>query len=269
MPVLGSLLRQWRGVRGKSQLDLASEAGTTPRYVSFVETGRAQPSRQMVVRLARALAVPLRERNELLLAAGFAPLYSEEPLASPMLEPVHRALQLMLDHHEPYPAIVMDRGWNVQRANRGATILFGRLFEPDPMPPDANVLRLIIEPGPVRAGVVNWDAVVLALFDRARREAVNGVFDRPTAELIAELRARDDVGRLFADQPPTSPPAPVVDVRFAVDGTELSFFSVVSTVGTPIDVTAQELRVEAFFPADDETRTNWTALAQQGSAAKR
>src|ERR671911_896594 len=147
---LGALLRRWRSVRGMSQLDLASEAGSTPPYVSFVETGRSNPSRQMVVRLARALDVPLRERNELLLAAGFAPLYTREALDSPLLQRVETALTSMLTQHEPFPAVIMDRGWNLQRANTGAARLFGRLFAPQPMPTEANVLRLMIEPGPVR-----------------------------------------------------------------------------------------------------------------------
>jgi len=257
---LGDLLRHWRSVRGKSQLDLASEARTTPRYVSFVETGRAQPSRQMVVRLARTLDVPLRERNELLLAAGFAPLYSLEPLTSPLLEQVDRALGSMLAQHEPFPAVVMDRGWNLRRTNIGAGVLFGRFFAPHPVPVDANVLRLVIEPGPVRDHIRNWAAVVPALLDRARREAVGGVVDRVTAELLGTLRARSDVSELL-DAPDIAPaPAPVVDLRFDVGGTELCFFSVVSTIGTPIDVTAQELRLEAFFPADDGTRDRWTAM---------
>src|SRR5688572_28415044 len=141
---LGDLLRHWRSVRGKSQLDLAGDAGTTPRYVSFVETGRAQPSRHMVVRLARALDVPLRERNDLLLASGFAPLYSLEPLTSPLMARVDEALTSMLAGHDPFPAVVMDRAWNLLRANDGAAQLFGRLFAPEPVPAEANVLRLVI-----------------------------------------------------------------------------------------------------------------------------
>src|SRR5262247_2445660 len=139
----GDLLRYWRGVRRKSQLDLASEAQTTPRYVSFVETGRAQPSRQMVVRLARALDVPLRERNGLLLAAGYA------PLTSPLLDRVEQALTSIMAQHEPFPAVVLDRGWWRQRANNGARTLFGHLFAPHPAPEAANMLQLMIGPGPV------------------------------------------------------------------------------------------------------------------------
>ena len=254
-------MRHWRSVRAKSQLDLASEAQTTPRYVSFVETGRAQPSRQMVVRLARALDVPLRERNDLLLAAGYAPLYSGAPLASPLLERVEQAFASMLAQHEPFPAVVLDRGWYLQRANRGAQVLFGRLFAPHPAPETANVLQLMIEPGPVRDHIRNWAAVVPALLDRAHREAIGGVLDKATAELVRGLRAQPDVSELLTEPDLSPGTAPVVDVHFDIDGTDARFFSVVSTVGTPIDVTAQELRVEAFFPADTATRDHWTTIA--------
>src|SRR5512132_3405662 len=171
---LGDLLRHWRRVRRKSQLDLAIDALTTPRYLSFVETGRAQPSRQMVVRLARALD-------------------------GPQLERVQSALAAMLARHEPFPAVVMDRGWTVLRANEGAARLFGGLLAPAPMPEPANVLRLMIEPGPVRDAVSNWDAVVPALLERARREAVGGVLDAETRELVERLRGRADVAAVLAD----------------------------------------------------------------------
>jgi transcriptional regulator with XRE-family HTH domain len=257
---LGDLLRYWRHVRGTSQLALASAAATTPRYVSFVETGRAQPTRDMVVRLARALDVPLRERNGLLLAAGYAPSYPHAELAAPELAQVSVALTAMLSRHEPFPAVVLDRGWNVLRANEGAARLFGGLLAPEPLPAPANVLRLMIEPGPVRDAVLNWDQVAPALLDRARREAVGGVLDLATAELVRELRARPDVAAAVPSVPSYGGRAtstPVLDVRFRWQNTECGFFSVVSTIGTPIDVTAQEVRVEAFFPADEATRTNW------------
>jgi transcriptional regulator with XRE-family HTH domain len=257
---IGELLRHWRRVRGKSQLDLAGDARTTARYVSFVETGRAQPSRRMVVRLARALDVPLRERNALLLAAGYAPLYPAGALDSPQLERVTAALSAMLVQHEPFPAVVMDRGWNVVRVNDGATMLFGRLHAPVPMPEPANVLALMIVPGPVRDAVRNWDVVVPALLERTRREALGGALDSDTAARVAALRARPDVAALLADAPLPFPEGPVLDVEFAVDGLDLRFFSVVSTIGTPIDVTAQELRLEAFFPSAAATRAAWSTL---------
>ena len=265
MASVGPLLKHWRGVRGTSQLALASEARTTPRYVSFVETGRAQPSRQMVVRLAKALDLPLRERNDLLLAAGFAPLYAAEPLASPAMASVERALESMLARHDPLPAVVLDRGWNLMRANRGAEVLFTQIFAPIDPPADANVLRLFIEDGPVRASVTNWEHVAPTLLTRARREAVGRVFDPATARLVDELGARDDVRRAATGVELEASAAPVIDVHFRVAGVELAFFSVVSTIGTPIDVTAQELRVESFFPADEETAARWMQLVSERS----
>ena len=256
----GDLLRHWRAVRRFSQLDLASTAETTPRYVSFVETGRSRPSRDMVLRLALALDVPLRERNGMLVAAGFAPVYPMAPLGSDQLDRVDAALSSMLEQHEPFPAVVMDRGWTVLRANAGAARLFGSLYAPEPLPEPANVLRMVIEPGPVRAAIRNWDDVVTGLLERARREAVGGVFDRATALLVQELRERPDVTALLGEPPPATAAVPVLDVRFTVEGQQVAFFSVVSTIGTPVDVTAQELRVEAFFPADEASRSAWSAL---------
>jgi transcriptional regulator with XRE-family HTH domain len=259
-PAIGTLLRYWRGVRRTSQLELAAEAMTTPRYVSFVETGRAQPSRQMVVRLARALDVPLRERNGLLLAAGYAPMYSVGSLDAPELGRVDAALTAMLEHHEPFPAVVMDRGWNVVRANAGATSLFTALLDPETIPDPANVLRLMIEPGLVQRRVANWSAVVPALLERARREAVGGVLDRDTAELVNELRGLPHVAEVLKELDSARATVPVLDVEFRIDDANLHFFSVVSTIGTPIDVTTQELRIEQFFPSDDATRAVWPAV---------
>ena len=255
---LGDLLRHWRRVRRKSQLDLAGDARTTPRYVSFVETGRSQPSRQMVIRLARALDVPLRERNGLLLAAGYAPLYEAGRLEGPDLDRVRVALGSMLSKHEPFPAVVMDRAWNVLQANDGAQRLFGGLLAPEPLPEQANVLDLMIQPGAVRDAVLNWDAVVPELLERCRREAVGGVVDPATAERLEAFRSRPDVARLIDQAVAAKSTVPVIDVAFAFGSGRLSFFSVVSTIGTPIDVTAQELRVEAFFPSDAATHQTWT-----------
>ena len=256
-------MRYWRGVRRSSQLDLASAAMTTPRYVSFVETGRAAPSREMVLRLAAALDVPLRERNGLLLTAGFAPMYPVEPLEAPQLRRVESAVSAILRRHEPFPAVVMDRSWNLLRANDGARELFTRLLVPQPVPEPANVLRLIVEPGPVRDRVVNWSAVVPALLERARREAVGGVLDADTAALVDRLRHRPEVTALLPDAS-IAVPTPVLDLQFRLGGEQLSFFSVVSTIGTPIDITTQELRVEAFFPSDKRTGDAWRRISGSG-----
>ena len=197
-----------------SQLDLAAAASTTPRYMSFVETGRSQPSREMVLRLAAALDVPLRDRNGLLVAAGFAPIYPEHDLDHPAIDRVMAALDRVLDQHAPYPAVVMNRRWDVVRVNAGAAHLFAGLCAPDPVPDPANVLRLMLEPGPVRAAVENWNEVAPSLLERARREAVGGVLDLATADLVHRLRTGPDA-KVFAAAPRSiAPLVPVIDVQF-------------------------------------------------------
>ena len=249
----GEVLRYWRGVRGKSQLDLASTAMTTPRYISFVETGRSQPSRQMVVRLARALDIPLRERNGLLARGRIRTALRRETLDAPQLARVEAALASMLDQHEPFPAVVMDRQWNVLHANAGAQRLFGGSVRAGTASRARQRLAADDRTWPGAGAVRNWDAVVPALLERAQREAVGGVLDGETAALVERLRARPDVAARLVAGDMTLPPVPVIDVWFTFGGTPLNFFSVVSTIGTPIDVTAQELRLEAFFPSDDAT----------------
>ena len=261
----GDLVRYWRRVRGLSQLDLASAAMTTPRYMSFLETGRSKASREMVLRLAAALDVPLRDRNGLLLAAGFAPLYPHHDLDDPAVERVAAAVGQILDGHDPQPAVVMDRRWDVVRTNAGAARLFGALLAPDPVPEPANVLRLMLDPGPVRASVENWDDVAPALLERARREAVGGVLDVVTADLVHELRTGPDAAT-FARLPPSiGPLVPVFDIHFRLGHEILRWFSIVSTIGTPVDVTAQELRVEAFFPSDDQTEASWRSICAEAT----
>ena len=163
--------------------------------------------------------------------------------------------------HLPYPAVVMDRRWDIARVNAGAAHLFGRLCAPEPVPDPANVLRLMLEPGPVRAAVENWDAVAPALLERARREAVGGVFDPVTADLVHRLRNGPDAAVFDAAPRSIVPLVPVIDVHFNDRGTTWRWFSVVSTIGTPVDITAQELRLEAFFPSDDETADRWREVA--------
>jgi transcriptional regulator with XRE-family HTH domain len=247
---VGDLLRQWRRQRRLSQLALALEAATTPRYVSFVESGRSQPSRAMVLRLARVLDVPLRERNRLLLAAGYAPLYPEAGLESEAAAAVREALARMLAAHEPYPAVVMDRRWNIVRTNAAAEAFFGWLLDGREVEKPPNVIRLMLDPGALRPFVRNWDAVADGLAQRIHREAVGGV---PDPELLALLEypgvPRHDVG---------ATPLPVVPVDFAKDGRSLSYFSTVTTLGTPQDAMLQEIRLESFFPADEATAaTAW------------
>jgi len=247
---VGELLRHWRGVRRLSQLALALEAETTTRHLSFIETGRSQPSRAMVLRLARVLDVPIRERNQLLLAAGYAPVYTETGLAAEDAALVAAALARMLEGHEPYPAVVMDRHWNILDRNRAAQALFGWLLrERAPGDGPGNLIRNFFDPGGLRPYVANWDEAANALLQRVHREATGGVPDAETIALLEEVLAQPGVPRPDL----TRPLLPIVPVVFSRDGRTFSYFSAVTTLGTPQDALLQELRVECLHPADEQT----------------
>ena len=250
---IGALLQYWRKARHLSQLALANEADVSPRHVCFLETGRAKPSREMVMLLATALDVPLRERNALLLAAGFAPIYTETSLTAPELGPVRAALEAILRQQEPFPAIVMNRRWDILKANDAAARFFGFLLGGRPAPSPANVLRMIFDPEGVRPYVANWRAVVGALVQRVHREAVGGVKGAETLDLLGEILAYPDVPRCLREPDLGVPLVPVIPVRFQKDGKAFDFFSTVTTLGTPQDITLQEVRIECFFPANPET----------------
>jgi transcriptional regulator with XRE-family HTH domain len=251
---VGELLAHWRRERRMSQLVLSTEAGVTPRHVSFVESGRASPSREMVLTLARALDVPLRERNQMLLAAGYAPLYRETGLDEDSMSRVRGALDRMLAYHEPYPAVVMDRHWNVLRTNDAAAAMFAWLLGgADPGDPP-NVVRLMFTG--LRPYVANWEHTGEALIQRVHREAVGGVPDPETARLLDEVLALPGIPEAWRRPDFVAVPVPLLPVALAKDGLELSYFSLVTTVGTPQDVTLQEIRVESFFPADEGTEAH-------------
>jgi len=247
----GLLLKEWRRVRRKSQLTVALEAAISPRHLSFVESGRSVPSRGMVQTLAEALDVPLRERNTLLVAAGYAPLYAENALESTDLAQVHRALTRLLEHQEPYPAVVLDRQWNVVETNRAAPKLFGLFVDLRKLPQPRNLLRSMFDPAGLRPWIANWDAVARTLLQRVFREAVAGVPDPRVLSLLEELRAYPGSPAPDAATPPAA--LPFHPVEFRKGALSLSFFSMVTTVGAPLDITAQELRIESFFPSDDAT----------------
>src|SRR5262245_58456765 len=174
---VGPLLQYWRRARSLSPLALATDAEISPRHLSFIETGRANPSREMVLLLASALDIPLRERNALLLAAGFAPAYTESNMDAPELAAVRGALDAILRQQEPFPAVVMNRTWDILRANQAATRFFGHLLGDGPTPGAGNVLRMMFHPAALRRFVANWEAVAEALVARVHREAVGGVQD--------------------------------------------------------------------------------------------
>jgi transcriptional regulator with XRE-family HTH domain len=267
MPVteLGRLLRHWRGARGKSQLDLAIDAGLSQRHLSFVESGRSVPSRETLLKIARVLDVPLRDRNALLLAAGYAPAYPESAWDAAEMGTVASALERMLRQHEPFPAVVMDRYWNVLMANDYAPRLFNCFVDMAARPKPRNLLHLMFDPAGMRPFIINWEEVAKSLFERVRRESVGHVMDVKTNELLAALSAYPEVRTDWEASSATNP-SPVIPLRFVKDGKVLSYFSMVATVGTPETIAAQELRLECMFPADDATEALHLELVGQASA---
>ena len=256
---VGDLLRHWRRVRRLSQLALALDAGTTSRHLSFIETGRSQPSREMVLRRARVRDVPIRERNQLQLAAGYAPGYREAGRSDPESAQVRAALERMLASHEPYPAVVMDRHWNVVTANDAATAFFGWLLGDREADEPANVIRLMFDPDGLRPFVRNWENVAEALIQRVHREAVGGVPDTKTVALLEQALGYPDVPSEWQVPDFRTPPLPVVPVIWEKDELSLSYFSTVTTMGTPQDAMLQEIRIESFFAADETTAAHaWT-----------
>lgn len=244
---VGELLRFWRGERGLSQLALSLDSGISQRHLSFVESGRSVPSRTLVLRLAEVLEVPLRERNALLLAAGYAPGYGEEALDGPEMAMVLRAVEQMLRQQEPHPALLLDRHWNVLRVNEAAPRLFGRFVDLAQWPRPRNLLHLMLSPEGVRPYVERWEKVAAALLGRVRREALGRVLDAGTTALLEAVGRYPGVSAL---QAVVRPQGAVVPITFCRDGERWSYFSLVTTVGTPTSVTAQELRVECMFPVE-------------------
>lgn len=252
-PALGALLKTWRGRRGLSQLALGLHANVSARHLSFVESGRSRPTREMVMRLAAALQVPLREQNVLLEAAGFAPVYRETELSEPEMRQARKAIDLILERQNPYPAVVMDRHWNIVHANDGAKRFFTRLLGKRKASGPANVVRMVFDQDYLRPLIVNWADVASALIQRVHREAVGGVLDETSTALLREVTTYPGVGDAIAQAPREATQAPVIPLHFHKGELDLSFFSTVTTLGTPRDVALQELRIECFFPADRST----------------
>jgi transcriptional regulator with XRE-family HTH domain len=262
---IGPLLCYWRKTRGLSQLALAHTAEVSPRHLCFLETGRARPSREMVLHLAHSLDVPLRERNALLLAAGFAPLFRESGIDSPDLAAVRAALDAILAQQEPYPAVVMNRCWDIVSTNGAADRFFGLFLDAETAPSPANVLRLMFHPRGLRPHVANWESVAGALVQRLHREAVGGVLDASGRGILDEILGYPGVPSSWAAPDLASPLVPVLPVAFRHGDRTFRFFSTVTVLGTPQDVTLQELRIECFFPSDDGTARAARELARLGA----
>lgn len=272
--MLGTLLRQWRRSRNVSQLELAMRANTSQRNLSFVESGRTHPSREMVLKLTDALDLPLRARNEVLLAAGFAPFYPDRTLTSAGMELPFRMLERMLAHHEPYPAMVLDAGWNVVMHNRAAGRIFERSVAAPALaefssPKGVNFLRLVCDPRGMRNRIRNWPHVGRALLARLRREAL-AYPGGPSELLLRDLLTHNQLPPFSAGAPPLEAVMPV-ELDLADD--YLRLFNTLTTFGTPQDIVLQELRIEMSFPADNPSDTilrKWethaSAMASNSSA---
>lgn len=255
-----ALLRWWRKRRGLSQLQLALKAEVSQRHVSFLELGRTQPSREMVLRLASALDVPLRQHNALLLAAGYAPVWQERDLGSSELAGIRAALDHMLSQQEPFPAVVVDRHWDLLQANNGAARLMEFLV--GPLEPDTpvNLGDALAAPDVLRPHLVNWDEVVRYFVRSVEADAAIDATSETSAlfeRLVNYANVREALSGPIAD----APSGPVLPMHFRKDGISLRLFTTIATLGTPQDIMLQETRVECFFPLDDATAATFRTWA--------
>ena len=250
-PSAGALLREWRQRRNLSQLELALRSAVSARHLSFIETGRAQPSREMVLHLAERLDVPLRDRNRLLLAAGFAPVYGERSLEEGEMAPIREALGRFLSAHEPYPAVVVDRHWNVVASNRGLGYVI-RDVAPELRAPPANALRIALHPdglAPRISNLADWSGYVLG---RLRRE-IEATGDPDLRALYEELAAYPGVATEDDRADPRTPNEIMLKHELRLDDADLALFCTFTTFGTARDLTLAELTIVAFYPANPQT----------------
>lgn len=257
---VGDRLREWRQARRLSQLDLALEAGISSRHLSYLETGKARPSREMVGQLAEALDIPLRDRNALLLAAGFAPLHRETPLSAPQMDLARRAIEFILRQHEPWPAFVMNRHWDAVMSNAGLDALFGRLRPGGPV--HANILRQVFDPDDMRPVIDNWEEVAGDLIRHLHHEVAMAPTDAIARGLLDEVLAFPDIPQTWRRRELGVAPVPMMTTVFRCGDRRLSFFSTLTTFGTSSDITLEELRIECLFPADDDTASFCRSLAE-------
>ena len=271
---LGVLLRYWRDMSGRSQLDLSLDTGVSQRHISFIESGRSVPSRQTLMDIAQALDIPLRDRNAVLLAAGYAPIYSEGAWDAVEMQSVTSALGRILRQHEPFPAVVMDRYWDVLMTNESAPRFFNCFIDMAARKRPRNMLHLMFDPDGMRPFVANWEDVAKGLIQRVYRESVGRVIDDKTKELLATLLAYPGVKTDWKNPKalsaaPVTPTMPVIPLSFVKENQVLNYFSMVTTVGTPQTIAAQELRIECMFPADDATEALHMAMMNGTTARNR
>jgi transcriptional regulator with XRE-family HTH domain len=265
---VGLLLREWRAVRRLSQLDLALEAGVSARHLSCVETGKARPSRDMITRLADTLDVPLRERNALLVAAGYAPQYPETALGTPELARVRQAIEFILEQQEPYPAFVLNRHWDILMANRAALRVNGYVMR-GRASAHTNMIRQIFDPDDLRVAVANWDEVAGDLIHHLHQEVAASPSDLVARALLDEVLGYPGVPARWRRRELGVAPRPLLTTVLHRDRQELRFFSTITTFGTPRDVTLDELHIECCFPGDDATAELCRAIAHEEADGRR
>jgi len=261
VPAFGRMLRGWRDARHMSQLALATEAGISTRHLSFLETGRAQPSREMVQLLSGMLDVPFADRNALLVAAGYAPAYGDRPLGAPDLAPVRRALEYILRQQEPFPALVLDGEWNVVMSNDAARRVF-ELFRGTAKTP--NVMRKVFDPDGLRPYIVNWPSIAQCLMQTLHREASGS---QAIARLRDEMLACPGVPAQWRTPDALAEFPPFVSMELRKNDVSMTFFSTITKFATPRDVMLQDLKIECFFPADALTDAASRRLAAAESIA--
>lgn len=259
---MGTLLREWRAARRLSQQNLALDSGISPRHLSCVETGKAQPSRDLVLRLADALAVPLRERNALLVAAGYAPSYPETGLAAPELARMRQAVDCILTQQEPYPAFLLDRHWNILQANQAAMRVNAFVMRGRPNR-HSNMLRQFFDPDDLRPAVANWEEVAGELIRHLHQAIAASPADAQARALLAEVLAYPGVPAHWRRRDIGAAPSPLLTTELQCGDEVLRFFSTITTFGTPRDVTLEELHVESCFPVDEATARCCRRLAAE------
>ena len=251
---VGALLKQWRHRKRISQEALAYEAGVSTRHLSFVETGRAHPTRELILSLSRSMELPLRARNELLTTARFAPIYRETSLDAPQMAHVRHAVDLMLRHQEPYPAIVLDRHWNMIMANDAMSRLTSLFLSPEDAEQAGapNIMRLTYHPAGLRPWIVNWEETASAYIQWLHRDFLR-TGDARTEALLDELLSYPDVPREWLSLDLDASTEPFLAMEFRKADLHVRFFTMIASLGTPYDITLHELRIEHFFPADEKT----------------
>ncbi len=247
---VGLLLREWRSARRLSQLDLALDAGISTRHLSYIETGKSKPSPEMLARLADTLEMSLRERNALLVAAGYAPRYPESQLATPAMAQVRHAIELMLKQQEPYPAFLMNRHWDILMANEAA-VRMNRFLLGGRDSPHRNMLRHVFDPNDLRGALANWEEVANDLLAHLHNLVASSPGDTVARELLEEVLSYPGVPLRWRQRDLSTAPTPLLTTVFQRDGQEIRFFSTITTFGTPRDVTLDELHVESCFPMDE------------------